>query len=258
MYTRFFSGLVLAVLLLVSSGCQDRDIAAAQTLAHEQAALGTPEGWAQALEASQQALDLGDESEATLTLYTLALLENHYPEQAAAAAETALARYPESFTTNYLAAKALCDVGRFRDAAGPAREAHLLRPEHEDALLYHALSAARTGSPQTPDLFARLAGSAFGQSPAYYNELALYYLLREDQPTRAVGVFNEARAANRVSPETYLNLAIVYDEHMNGFPGAQAMAQRYYVKFLMEAGQRLPDKRRQVQQRLRDLRVTQL
>lgn len=251
-----FLALVLAVagMFLVGCGGPSSQILLQEALNH--AAEESPDGWALAREKVEKVIQRGDVSAEALNLYAVVLARHGEADKALAAAARSAERYPEDFLSNYLLGIMFYDAGQYRDAVGPLRQAHAAKPENVDAHLLVTLASSRAGLPEAEALFEELIEiPQFAERAEIFNEWALFYLDQE-QPEAALRIFTKARALPNVDPTVHLNLAVLYDRHLEGLPhrARLEMARRNYIHYLVGAQGREPQKSRQVQQRLRDLK----
>lgn len=250
-----FPVLLSLVVAVAAGGCRQKpDTAALLREAMSLAQDGQAASLEHALANVEECIKAGVASEAVLNLYTTCLLRLDRETAAAQAAAVATEEYPESFQANYHRGKILYDQRHYGPALVFLEKAHLLKPDDGNAHLQAGLCAVRADDERAAALFEQLKVlPEFKEKPELYNEWALWYMRRGDYPG-ALRLLSEARKLPQVGPKVYLNLAVLYDDHLV-LPrkAKREMARRNYINFLVSAQRDYPEESREVRERLRDL-----
>ena len=152
---------------------------------------------------------------------------------------------PVSFLCQYLAGKILLETDASIDALKPLRRAHELEPDNVDCLTLLAICATKQNVPDAATCFEALLDSK--QDFLAANGMGVYCVNQGRYP-EAMSWFSRASSMTD-NPGIYLNMGVLCDRYMK----KPQLARRYYVKFMLDAGERYPDKTAMVKSRLRHL-----
>jgi tetratricopeptide (TPR) repeat protein len=169
-------------------------------------------------------------------------------------ARQVLKTYPDHFMTNSILGGLLFDMGKYTEAAAALNFAHDARPDHLDTLVLLTASSGMAGLDDAEPLYRHLLeDSAYRDTPKAFvphNELAVW-LIRKERYDDALDELVRAKELSENHPMIYLNLAILYDMHLND----PAKARGYYTKFLLVGEIKYPEQGEAVRRRLRTLTV---
>ena len=257
---KFVSPLLAAVLAVTLAGCGKPDVKTLLRESRELSQKGDRASWEQVRENLHEVINSGhidpdtEGADRLHSFYVLSLIRTERPEEALKAAKRAVSRYPEAFMSNYLLGKVYFDQGRMAAATPHLEKAWERRPNDRNTIVLLTTAAGRSNYRRAGEFFAHAASMPqFANDARLYNEWGMW-LLAQGETARAIRKFNDSCQMDNADAGTYMNLAVVYDKHLN----RPKLARNFYKRFLVAVGQTSPggrlEARRKTQERLRELR----
>ena len=206
---------------------------------------GDGKSWVKAVDRAESALEAGGNSAALRGFYVLALYRANKKETALSQARAVVRDFPDSYLCQYLGGKILLEMDASIDALPPLRRAHELEPDNVNCLTLLAICAMRQNVNDAESCFEALLDSK--QDYLAANGMGVYFVNQGRYP-ESMSWFSRASTMTD-NPGIYLNMGVLCDRYMK----KPQLARPYYVKFMLEAQDRFPDKTALVKTRLRQL-----
>ena len=252
MKLRHFLALFAALFILTS--CSKSGPKALLLESKELAAKGDPESWEQVRVNLKDLIRNHnipeDEDGAQIyNFYVQSLIKTGRHDEALLEAEKNINRFPQNFLSNYLLGKLYYDSGRMAQAVSFLEEAEKINPGNVNTMTLLLAAASKANHPKGDTYFAGM--QAFKNDSKFYNEWGCW-LMNQGQYRKALARFAESKRKPNADPAATMNLAVLYDQHLN----MKKAAKKYYMRYLYEMG-KYPDSRiatrKMVQNRIREM-----